>query len=135
MAAHGPVILVRNEIATSDIGGIAVAQGLLTALGGRTSHAAVVARQMDKVCLVGCTGLAINSARRTCTIGDARLTEGDTLCLDANTGRVIAGAPELVVERPEAYLAEIEKWRKATGLRAQRTPESPPSTLMQQPVT
>jgi pyruvate,orthophosphate dikinase len=139
MAAHGPVILVRNEIATSDIGGLAAAKGLLTALGGRTSHAAVVARQMDKVCLVGCAGLAIDTARRTCAIGDTDLKEGEMLCLDANTGRVIAGAPEIVRERPEPYLAEVEKWRAAAGGRrasgSQRTPESPPSTLMQQPVT
>jgi pyruvate,orthophosphate dikinase len=139
MAAHGPVILVRNEIATSDIGGLAAARGLLTALGGRTSHAAVVARQMDKVCLVGCAALTIDAARRSCTIGSTRLKEGDTLCLDANTGRVIAGTPELVVERPEAFLAEVETWRAAGGGRggssSQRTPDRPPSTLMQQPVT
>jgi pyruvate,orthophosphate dikinase len=90
-----------------------VANGLLTAVGGRTSHAAVVARQLDKVCLVGCVDLRIDLASRSCHIGGRQLFEGEQLCLDANEGRVLAGKPQLVVEKPLAYLAEVERWRTA----------------------
>ena len=64
-----PAILVRNDVATSDIAGIAVVSGVLTASGGRTSHAAVVARQMGKVCLVGCADLRIDETAKQATLG------------------------------------------------------------------
>ncbi|MBL8530006.1 MAG: pyruvate, phosphate dikinase, partial [Burkholderiales bacterium] len=76
-AAEGEeVVLVRNEAATSEIAGIAACHGLLTAAGGRTSHAAVVARQLGKVCLVGCNDLAIDMAARQCRIGGACARRG-----------------------------------------------------------
>ena len=113
------VVLVRQETTTEDIASIAVADGLLTALGGRTSHAAVVARQLNKVCLVGCPDLAIDLHARTCTIGGVRLREGDTLCLDASTGSVFVGEPQRVVEKPVALLNEISGWRRGkSGPRA-----------------
>jgi pyruvate,orthophosphate dikinase len=115
LARKQPVILVRHDTATEDIGGIAVAAGLLTAVGGRTSHAAVVARQLDKVCLVGCTDLAIDLPQRICRIAGRPFAEGDLLCLDANAGRVIAGRPQLAVEKPLAHLAEVESWKKQHG--------------------
>jgi pyruvate,orthophosphate dikinase len=65
---------------------MALAAGILTASGGRTSHAAVVARQLGKVCLVACPGLAINMDSRQCTIGGAVLNEGDLLSLDHQRG-------------------------------------------------
>jgi pyruvate,orthophosphate dikinase len=111
------VVLVRQETTTEDIVGIAAADGLLTALGGRTSHAAVVARQLNKVCLVGCPDLAIDLHARACTIGGVRLREGDMLCLDASTGSVFAGEPQRVVEKPVALLNEISGWREKSGLR------------------
>jgi pyruvate,orthophosphate dikinase len=106
-----PVILVREETSTEDIGAIAAAAGLLTARGGRTSHAAVVARQMGKVCLVGCASLAIDTARRTIAFGGTTLREGDLLCLDAEGAQVFAGEPQAVVERPTELLEEVAKWR------------------------
>ena len=87
-----PVILVRQETDTSDIAALANAGGLLTARGGRTSHAAVVARQMDKVALVGCTALTIDMPTRTCTVSGTRLSEGDTITLDGTTGRIFGNA-------------------------------------------
>lgn len=105
------VILVREEASTFDIAGISVAVGLLTALGGRTSHAAVVARQLDKVCLVGCTGLEVDLKSRTCVIGGRRLSEGDTLGLDSTNGLVFTGTPRTTAERPIEYLQEISTWR------------------------
>lgn len=111
-AARGrQVILVRADIGTEDIEGIAAAQGVLTAAGGRTSHAAVVARQLGKVCLVGCTALHIDADAASCRIGAEALAEGAELTLDANAGKVYAGRLSVVRERPEKVLAEIAGWR------------------------
>jgi pyruvate,orthophosphate dikinase len=110
---HGrDVILMRQDIATDDIEGLVAAEGVLTAAGGRTSHAAVVARQFGKVCLVGCDALRIDATLRGCVLGQERLEEGDTVTLDANSGRVYAGRLPLVHERPEADLAELAGWRR-----------------------
>ena len=92
--ASAPAILVRQETVTTDIEGMALAAGILTATGGRTSHAAVVARQLGKVCLVACPGLEIDLHHRQCRIGDALVNEGDFLSLDGNTGAVRLGRLE-----------------------------------------
>lgn len=111
-AASGmPPILVRNDVDTDDVAGIAIAGGLLTASGGRTAHAAVVARQLDKVCLVGCQDLRLDKAGRSAMIGGKRLAEGDVLTLDANEGRVFLGTPRRVVVRPDALLDVVASWR------------------------
>jgi pyruvate,orthophosphate dikinase len=106
-----PAILVRNEVATSDIAGIAVVSGVLTATGGRTSHAAVVARQMGKVCLVGCADLIIDEKARQARIGETVIQEGDTLCLDGDAGTIYADSPKITSERPEALIARVKEWR------------------------
>ena len=111
-AAGDPVLLVRHETATADIAGIAISAGILTALGGRTSHAAVVARQLGKVCLVGCRELVVDPQARRCRIGSHDLAEGDWLCLDGNDGRIHAGRPEVVRRRPDDLLQQVEKWRR-----------------------
>lgn len=103
-------ILVRRDIATEDIGGIAKAAGILTASGSRTSHAAVVARQLGKVCLVGCADLEIDSAKRQCRIGSGTMHEGEIVSLDGNDGCVYAGPVETITERPERELAAIAGW-------------------------
>jgi len=114
LAAKGrAAILVRAEASTDDIAGIALAAGLLTARGGRTSHAAVVARQLGKVCLVGCAVLRIDLATRSIRLGSRTLHEGETICLDAEEGRVFSGDPQTVVERPLAWIAEAARWRPA----------------------
>jgi pyruvate,orthophosphate dikinase len=109
-AAGQPVILIRRDTSTSDIAGIAVAQGILTALGGRTSHAAVIARQMNKVCLVGCPSLVVDLANRRCAIGGKWFNEGECIGLDGGAGRVLAGEVEIIEERPSVHLAEVAKW-------------------------
>ena len=116
-AAGDPVLLLRHETATADIAGIAISAGILTAVGGRTSHAAVVARQLGKVCLVGCRELVLDLQARRCRIGGHELGEGDWLCLDGNAGHIHAGRPEVVGVRPDELLQEVEKWRRglATG--------------------
>lgn len=111
-AAEGrPAVLVREEMTTADIAGIALSAGVMTARGSRTSHAAVVARQLDKACIIGCSPLRIDTPRHTATIGDRSMGEGETITIDSNTGQVFAGAVEFVVDRPTSLLAEIEKWR------------------------
>jgi pyruvate,orthophosphate dikinase len=115
MAAAGkPPILVRRDISTSDIAGLAAAQGVLTAAGGRTAHAAVVARQLGKACLVGCAALtfADDGAVR---LGEHELKEADWLSLDGQTGEVFLGRRDVTVERPEAELDEIKKWRSTAA--------------------
>ena len=107
-------ILVRQDTVTSDIEGMSRAAGILTGSGGRTSHAAVVARQLGKVCLVACLGLEIDSTLRQCRIGGVLLNEGDMLALDGNTGAVHAGKLDVTTERPEAALRTIAGWQRTT---------------------
>jgi pyruvate,orthophosphate dikinase len=113
--AGSTAILVRSETLTTDIDGMALSAGILTASGGRTSHAAVVARQLGKVCLVACPNLSIDLDRRQCKIGDALLNEGDLLSLDGNTGAVYPGRLTPLIERPEKALAAIAAWRAMAG--------------------
>lgn len=105
------VILVREDTSTDDVAGIAGAAGILTARGGRTAHAAVVARQMGKVCLVGCRELAIDLAKRSCSIGGKSLREGQVISLDGNAGGIYSGAVDIVREKPERELAAVASWR------------------------
>src|SRR5436309_3227850 len=85
------VILVRWETTPDDIHGLIQAAGILTAHGGMTSHAAVVARGMGKPCVAGCEGLSVDIDARTITVGDRTLSEGDLLTIDGGTGAVILG--------------------------------------------
>jgi len=113
LAADGtPAILVRPATETGDIAGMAQAAGILTASGSRTSHAAVVARQLGKVCLVGCGALAIDFALARCRIGEVVLGEGEVISLDGNSGAIYRGAIAVVRERPERELAIVAGWRR-----------------------
>jgi len=85
------VILVRQETSPEDISGMVASEGILTARGGMTSHAAVVARGMGKPCVAGCTALMINSASKTLVVNGKSFTEGDTLTIDGATGEVMEG--------------------------------------------
>jgi pyruvate,orthophosphate dikinase len=88
------VLLVRVETSPDDIRGMTVSEGILTARGGMTSHAALVARQMGKVCVVGCEALDIDYKARTITVDDKVVNEGDWLSIDGFTGEVIVGRLE-----------------------------------------
>jgi pyruvate, orthophosphate dikinase len=92
-AAGDPVILVRIETSPEDIGGMNAAQGILTARGGMTSHAALVARQMGKVCVAGCEPLVIDYRAREMRIAGRTdvVREGDFISLDGTTGDVYLG--------------------------------------------
>jgi pyruvate,orthophosphate dikinase len=110
------VILVRDHPSTDDIAGIAAADGLLCASGGRTSHAAVVARQLDKACVVGCAALAIDTARRRCCIGATALSEGEVVSLDGASGEIYAGAVKVERIVPSDDLQKVEAWREAAAV-------------------
>ena len=114
LAGDRPVILMRTELTTEDLPGVSVAAGLVTTLGGRTSHAAVVARQLGKVCLVGCTELRVDAPGRECTLGARHLREGDIVTLDGETGAIYDGAVEVLTERPQAELDTLARWRQAS---------------------
>jgi pyruvate,orthophosphate dikinase len=114
--AGDPVILVRPDTSTADIAGFAAAAGIVTAIGGRTAHAALVARQMGKPCIVGCHGIVVDAAARRAQIGTATVTEGEWLSIDGDTGSIHLGRHEIAVERPHAEIAEVGRWRAAAAL-------------------
>ena len=93
------VILVRMETSPEDIHGMSVAQGILTARGGMTSHAAVVARSMGKPCVSGCSDLHVDFRKKKCSLNGTILKELDSITLDGTTGRVILGAVPLIRPR------------------------------------
>ncbi|MGC8912813.1 MAG: pyruvate, phosphate dikinase [Thermoplasmata archaeon] len=115
------VILLREETKPEDIHGFFAAQGILTSKGGKTSHAAVVARGMGKPCVTGCEEIKIDSRARVATIGNIKISEGDILTIDGTTGRVWLGEiPKIEPEIGEEFkilLAWADEIRKL-GVRA-----------------
>jgi pyruvate,orthophosphate dikinase len=107
------VILVRRDAETSDLHALESAAGLLTQRGARTSHAAVVARQLGKICLVGCAELHIDEIARTIKFGDTILHEGELLTLDGNEGTLFAGAAKTEIHYPKQLLARLKALRQA----------------------
>ncbi len=113
--AGRPVILVRRETSPEDVAGMHVAQGILTATGGKTSHAAVVARGWGKTCVVGCETLSIEPDGGAIRLGERVIRKGERLTLDGTEGVVYEGSIPLVrPDLPEAY-HEVMAW--ADGLR------------------
>jgi pyruvate, orthophosphate dikinase len=121
------VILVRWETTPDDIHGLVQAKGVLTAHGGMTSHAAVVARGMGKPCVAGCEALSIDARAHTVSLGERTLLEGDVLTIDGSTGAVIVGEVSLVPPQVNEDLETILAWGDAhrrLGVRANAdTPE------------
>ena len=120
LAAQGrPVLLVRQDAETSDIAALELSVGLLTERGARTSHAAVVARQLGKVCLVGCAALQIDPARRQLHFhtpaGEVAVDEGELLTLDGHRGWVLMGAARTEREAPAELLARLAVLRARAG--------------------
>lgn len=112
IAAGGdPVILVRPDTSTADVGGFARSAGIVTAVGGRTAHAALVARQLGKPCVVGCAALAIDASAGEATLAHQRLCQGDWLSIDGEGGAIHLGKFATALERPTAELAQLERWR------------------------
>lgn len=114
-AAGAKIVLVRRDAETSDISALECATGLLTQRGARTSHAAVVARQLGKVCLVGCADLQIDEASRTVRFGNSTLREGDLLTLDGNEGSAYQGTVRTATDYPADLLARLESLRDGSS--------------------
>jgi pyruvate,orthophosphate dikinase len=102
---------LRPETSTADVAGFALSEGIVTAIGGRTAHAALVARQMGKPCIVGCAGLSIDTASHNALLAGAAIKEGDWLSIDGGSGAIYLGRGNIAVDRPEAELAQIKRWR------------------------
>src|SRR4051812_41062078 len=127
MSAKGPVILIRKETTPDDIHGMDASKGILTAVGGKSSHAAVVARGMGVPCVVGCGAVHINERGKMATVksGDKQITikEGDWVSLDGTTGDVYLGQAETKDADPNSpvfakFMKMADKFRGNFGVRA-----------------
>jgi pyruvate,orthophosphate dikinase len=115
------VILVREETNPDDVHGMYAAEGILTARGGKTSHAAVVARGAGKPCIVGAEALRIDMATRSIIVGDREIHEGDVVSIDGTTGTVVAGEVKLVSATMSGEFGTLLKWAdelRKLGVRA-----------------
>jgi pyruvate,orthophosphate dikinase len=110
------VILVRRETSPEDVGGMYVAQGILTATGGKTSHAAVVARGWGKCCVVGCEALEVDYSAKIMSVNGRHVSQGEWITLDGNEGLVFEGQiPVAMPKLPQAYstlLGWADKFRR-----------------------
>ncbi|MBN1593284.1 MAG: pyruvate, phosphate dikinase [Candidatus Coatesbacteria bacterium] len=104
------VVLVRAETSPEDVGGMIAAEGILTARGGMTSHAAVVARGMGKCCVAGVSALSIDEEKKTMTVGGVTLKEGDIITLDGAKGLVATGSAKLVDPEMSGDFGKFMGW-------------------------
>ena len=107
-----PVVLLRDQTETADIHALADAAALVTAHGARTSHAAVVARQLGKVCVVGCDALKIDAAARSGAFGSVEIKEGDMITVDGTAGLIFSGEIPVKRVKPKKLVEEARRWRK-----------------------
>ncbi len=112
------VVLVRIETSPEDVGGMDAAEGVLTARGGMTSHAAVVARGWGKPCVAGCGALTVDYGRKQLTANGTTVREGDWLSINGSTGEVITGRQPLVDPAPGKAFTTVLEW--ADGFRTMR---------------
>ncbi len=104
------VVLVRIETSPEDVGGMDAAEGILTARGGMTSHAAVVARGWGKPCVAGCGAVVIDYKAKRFAVGNTTVTEGDWISINGSTGEVILGKQELVAAQMSDEFATFMEW-------------------------
>ena len=109
---------MRPDTSTADVAGFAVAAGIVTAVGARTAHAALVARQMGKPCIVGCGGMTIDVAADRAQLAGTTISGSDWITIDGDSGNIYLGRRDTVETRPEAELAEIAGWRSQALTRA-----------------
>ena len=125
------VVLVRMETSPEDIHGMSVAQGILTAKGGMTSHAAVVARAMGKPCVSGCGELTVDSKRKRATLNGTTIKELDHITLDGTTGEVVLGKVDLVQPRLTGYFTQLMGWAgKMRRLKVRANADTPHDALV-----
>ncbi|MGC9440552.1 pyruvate, phosphate dikinase [Streptomyces sp. WG5] len=110
LAAGGPVVLLRPETSPLDMHGLAAATGVVTARGGPTSHAAVVARAMGKPAVVGATGLTVDAADGCVRAGGRTLPEGTLIAVDGTGGEVVVGEPRIVADATDPHLHQLLGW-------------------------
>lgn len=110
VARGAKVVLVRIETSPEDIHGMNISEGILTARGGMTSHAAVVARGMGKCCVVGCGELRIDEASQSFLVGSHKIKQGDWITLDGSTGEVILGQVPTVHPELDDSFYTVMKW-------------------------
>ncbi len=124
---ENPIILVRHETTADDIHGMDASVGFLTAHGGATSHAAVVARGMGKCCITGASGIEVDERAGVVEIGGSIFREGDWLSLDGSTGRVFAGKlPLRTADVLDPSLAKVLGWtRKLAGSSVRANADTP----------
>ena len=115
------VILIRRETSPEDVGGMYVAQGILTATGGKTSHAAVVARGWGKCCIVGAEKLNIDAASKKLSVNGRVVSEGEWITLDGGDGSVYSGEIGLVRPEPPKAYETLMKWADKTRKLGVRT--------------
>ena len=125
-ATGDPVILMRPDTTTADVAGFAVAAGIVTAVGARTAHAALVARQMGKPCIVGCSSMTIDVAADRAQLAGTTVSECDWITIDGDSGNIYLGRRETVETRPEAELAEIASWQSRADDHDRRKPKPSP---------
>ena len=106
----GKVILVREETSPEDIHGMDAAQAILTARGGMTSHAAVVARGMGKPCVAGCSVVHVEADKKQFSVGNSVIKEGDFITIDGGTGRVIKGEVKTVAPQLSKEFQQLMSW-------------------------
>lgn len=120
-------ILVRTETSPEDVGGMHAAAGILTARGGMTSHAAVVARGWGKCCVSGCSDIRVNDAEKVVVIGNTLIREGEWLSLNGNTGEVISGkqplSPPALSGDLETFMSWADSFRRLKVMANADTPE------------
>jgi pyruvate, orthophosphate dikinase len=119
--AGDPIILVRRETSPEDFEGMVASRAIVTARGGMTSHAAVVARGMGKCCVVGASELRIDEAYGRIRVGDRTVQQGDWLTVDGSTGRIIVGRVPTVEPEPGEHFERLMEWadaRRRMGVRA-----------------
>ena len=110
VAKHEKVILVRIETSPEDIGGMHVAEGILTTKGGMTSHAAVVARGMGTCCVAGCGSILIDYEKEEFSVGEKTIKKGDYISLDGSRGEVILGQVPTVEPTLSGDFSKLMKW-------------------------
>ena len=119
---HGKkIILLREQTKPEDIHGFFAAQGILTVVGGKTSHAAVVARGMGKPCVTGASGIKIDAVKKSATIGDREIMQGDIVTIDGTSGKVWLGEVSMVDPEFSEDINTILKWAdefRRLGVRA-----------------
>jgi pyruvate, orthophosphate dikinase len=131
-AADGmKVILVRVETSPEDVGGMDAAQGILTARGGITSHAAVVARGWGKPCVAGCGDIVVSERQKSFTNGQTTVKEGDWISINGSTGEVILGQEELVDPEPDEAFERFMSWADSFRRVGVRTNADTPADALQ----